>query len=97
MFDDNIGRPDSVLGAHIVDVRDVATGRSVPFDTAASRHIVRAEPFRAIDQDAAAAPATATGYTYNFFLLEVLKRLAPDRAHSFVNGNADRFSSTPEP
>ena len=86
MFDDNIGRPDSGCGAHIVDVRDVATGQSVPFDEALRRHIVRAEPFLTIDQDAAVTcdlAAAAPGC--NFFLLEVLKRVAPERANLVVN------------
>lgn len=85
MFDDNIGRPDSGCGAHIVDVRDVATGQSVPFGTALRRHIARAEPFLAIDQDAPAGDPCATASGRNFFLLEVLKRVAPERVNSFVN------------
>lgn len=99
MFDDNIGRPDSDFGAHICDVRDAATGRAVPFDTALGRHIVRAEPFLAIDRGAAADAPAAPVPGYNFFLLEVLKRLAPERAKSFVdvNNNTDRFSSAPQP
>lgn len=71
MFDDKIGRVDSDCGAQIVDVRDAATGQPVLFDTALRRHIVRAEPFLAIDQDDAAAAASGR----NFFLVEVLKRL----------------------
>lgn len=97
MLDDNIGRPSSGCGAHIVDVRDVATGQPVPFETALSRHIVRAEPFLAIDQDAAVAPAAAP--RCNFFLLEVLKRLAPEKANSFRDSksNTGRFYSAPQP
>lgn len=87
MFDDNIGRPESGCGAHIVDVREVATGLPVPFDTALRRHIVRAEPFLAIEQDVPGDgdPAAAASGCCNFFLLEVLKRVAPERANSFVN------------
>lgn len=108
MFDDNIGRPDSGCGAHIVDVRDVSTGQAVPFDTALARHLVRAEPFLAIqDRGAsppgaaapaagAATPAATSGH--NFFLLEVLRRLAPERVVSLVeNSGGGGFSSAPEP
>eukprot|EP00903_Cladosiphon_okamuranus_P010270 g9724.t1 len=70
MFDDNIGRADSDFGAHIVDVRDVATGQSVPFDAALRRHIVRAEPFLAIYQDDPDVGAAAASSGCNFFLLE---------------------------
>lgn len=115
MFDDNIGRPDSACGAHITDVRDVATGDPVPFDVALRRHLVRAEPFLAIDvgggvggpstADVAAAVADAADATVsrdNFFLLELLKRLAPERvqydARSIkINGVGDGFSASPEP
>lgn len=95
LFDDNVGRPDSSCGAHIVDVRDVATGGPVAFDTAIRRHIVRAEPFRAIDQGAGVASAAASGY--NFFLLEVLKRLAPARTRSFAASKTDRNRSVSAP
>ncbi|CAM9869749.1 unnamed protein product [Scytosiphon promiscuus] len=79
IFDDNIGRPDSNSGAHIVDARDVTTGQPVDFDIALRRHIVRAEPFLAIDQSDVGADG-ALGSDFNFFLLEILKRLAPERA-----------------
>lgn len=109
MFDDNIGRPDSGRGAHIVDVRDLSTGQAVPFDTALARHIVRAEPFLAIEDPGlggfgtppaagagAGAPAATSGQ--NFFLLEVLRRLAPERVVSLVEkSDGGGFSSAPEP
>lgn len=96
MFDDNIGhwRPDgSGSGAHIVDVRDMVTGRPVPFDTALERHIVRAEPFLAIDQDdVAVGAAAADASDHNFFLVHILKRLAPERAGLYTSA-CDGFSS----
>ncbi|CAM9857594.1 unnamed protein product, partial [Hapterophycus canaliculatus] len=79
LFDDNIGRPGSSCGAHIVDARDADTGRPVSFDTALRRHLVRAEPFLAIDQSDIGADG-AFACNYNFFLFEILKRLAPERA-----------------
>ncbi|CAM9151364.1 unnamed protein product [Ectocarpus sp. 12 AP-2014] len=96
MFDDNIGhwRPDGGgNGAHIVDVRDVVTGRPVPFDIALERHVARAEPFLAIDQDdvgVGAAAADASGH--NFFLVQILKRLAPERAGLYTSA-CDGFAS----
>ncbi|CAM9810245.1 unnamed protein product [Ectocarpus sp. 6 AP-2014] len=96
MFDDNIGhwRPDgSGSGAHIVDVRDMVTGRPVPFDTALERHIVRAEPFLAIDQDdVAVGAAAADASDHNVFLVQILKRLAPERAGLYTSA-CDGFSS----
>ncbi|CAM9776369.1 unnamed protein product [Ectocarpus fasciculatus] len=88
MFDDNIGhrRPDSSgSGAHIVDVRDTATGRPVPFDTALERHIVRAEPFLAIDQEDVVGSVAADACDHNFFLINILKRLAPERARLYTS------------
>lgn len=43
-FDDHI----EAHHAHIVDVRDVATGAAVPFDTSAHKYLQRVEPFAAI-------------------------------------------------
>lgn len=65
MFDDNIGRLGSTTGAHIVDVRDAATGEPVEFDVALQRFIVRAEPYLAIKD---------LGES-NYFLVEVLRLL----------------------
>lgn len=85
MFDDNIGRLDSTInsGAHIVDVRSLTTGQPVPFDVALRRHIVRAEPFRALSKGEDAKGAS--GCTY--FLSEVLKRLAPEPEGAFSSAS----------
>lgn len=88
MFDDNIGSGSgsgSSSGAHIVDVRDVATGQPVPFDTALERHIVRAEPYLAIDQENVAGSAAADVFDHNFFLIHILRRLAPERAGLYTS------------
>ncbi|CAM9254349.1 unnamed protein product [Laminaria digitata] len=90
MFDDNIGRPDSSGGAHIVDVRDASTGKSVPFREALRRHIVRAEPFLALlDGKSECSTSSALGCASNYFLLAILNRL---RA-----GEAEVSTSAPEP
>lgn len=83
MFDDNIGRLGSTLGAHIVDVRDCATGKAVPFDVAMRQHLVRAEPFQALLQGknyeeappAACDKSSELKSNGNYFLVEVLQRL----------------------
>lgn len=72
LFDDNIGRLDSACGAHIVDVRDVASGKPVPFDLALRRHIVRAEPFLALGRGTLTSDVRSKG---NYFLVEVMRRL----------------------
>lgn len=95
MFDDNIGRPGSKCGAHIVDARDAVTGRPVDFDTALRRHMVRAEPFLAIEQSGIGA-ARSSSFDHNFFLLEILKRIAPEKADLFA-ADAKSAGSAPEP
>lgn len=95
MFDDNIGRPDSSSGAHIVDVRDASTGRPVGFDTALRRHVVRAEPYLSIDQGEIGA-ARGVEVDHNFFLLEILKRIAPERAELYT-ADTSSAGSLPEP
>ncbi|CAB1121233.1 unnamed protein product [Ectocarpus sp. CCAP 1310/34] len=95
MFDDNIGhwRPDgSGSDAHIVDVRDMVTGRPVPFDMALERHIVRAEPFLAIDREDVAVGAADDAFGHNFFLVHILKRLALERAGLYTSA-CDGFPS----
>ncbi|CAN0231183.1 unnamed protein product [Discosporangium mesarthrocarpum] len=62
MFDDNIGRPGGSLGAHIVDVRDVSTGRAVPFEEAwGAGHLVRADPLPTLVPSRLPAPVIAPG------------------------------------
>lgn len=82
IFDDNVGRAGSKEAAHIVDVRDVATGLPVPFHLALQRHLVRAEPYLAIvpesvtdDRPVKAVNRAHGGRTGNYFLVEILKRL----------------------
>ena len=91
MFDDNIGRPDSSGGAHIVDVRDAATGKPVPFEAALRRHIVRAEPFLALLDGKSGYPTSALGCPSNYFLLEILERLRAGEAEVSTR------TSAPEP
>ena len=91
MFDDNIGRLDSSGGAHIVDVRDVAKGKPVPFGAALRRHIVRAEPFLALSGGKSDCSTSALGCTSNYFLLEILKRLRAGEA------GVPTRTSAPEP
>lgn len=46
-FDDNIGYGS----AHIVDVRNMLTGETIPFDEANGKYLVKAEPLNAILDD----------------------------------------------
>lgn len=78
----------------------MATGNPAPFDVALRRHLVRAEPFLAIDQGGNDGPSTASATSRdNFFLLEMLKRLAPERVDACMKTNSvdDSFSANPEP
>lgn len=78
MFDDNIGRPDSKGQAHIADVRNAATGKTVPFEAALRRHLVRAEPFMALSEERTPESSFST-LGSNYFLLEILSRLSSMR------------------
>lgn len=93
MFDDNVGRLGSKTGAHIVDVRDIATGSSVPFDQALNHHVVRAEPYLAILQGNCEVETPTDKGTcsskQNFFLSEILGTLVLEQHTS--------ASSAPEP
>lgn len=91
MFDDNVGRPDSKEGAHIADVRDAATGLSIPFDQTLNRYLVRAEPYLAVlKENTDADPSTpGSNCSGNYFLSGILRTLTREE-HS-------RSSAGPEP
>lgn len=88
MFDDNIGRSDSKEGAHIVDVRDAATGLPIPFETAVKLYLVRAEPYLAVLKWGLGpdlSNSESIGHD-NYFLSEVLTTLTREEHRSSSAG-----------